>query len=335
MIEVKNLSTSYRTMVGFTNVLKDVNFTVRDNEIFGIAGESGCGKTTLLKVLYDLIDYPLVINRGEVVLSGEYEGKSYEYHTGKIKDAWWNRISYVPQAAQSVLNPILKVKEHFIDSLPRGLSRSEQAHEMEKVSQYLEALGLSRSFLDAYAFQLSGGMRQRMVIALATYMRPDFVLADEPTTALDVVVQKEILKLLMRLQEEHENSLVVVTHDMGVHYQITDRMGVMYSGHMVEIAETEDIFTNALHPYTKMLVDALPKVGDSTRKVGIPGRPPSLLDPPRGCRFAERCPSVMSTCHLAAPAFVEVEPGRHVACYLYDEVVEKTKELEAMAHETA
>ena len=324
MIEVNNLSTSYRTMEGYTHVLKDLNFTINDNEIFGIAGESGCGKTTLLKVLYDITDFPLVVDRGEVILSGEHNGKDYRFASGQIKDTWWDRISYVPQAAQSVLNPILRVKEHFLDSLTKE-QRREEDRILSEIGDYLEALGLNRKLLEAYPFQLSGGMRQRMVIALATYMHPDVVLADEPTTALDVVVQKEILKLLMKLQKDSENCLVIVTHDMGVHYQITDRMGVMYSGHMVEISDTEAVFKNALHPYTKMLVDSLPRVGDRSQKIGIPGRPPALDNPPKGCRFAPRCPRAMSICETTVPQIAEVEPERYVACHLYDECQKVSK----------
>jgi len=170
--------------------------------------------------------------------------------------------------------------------------------------------------LEAYPFQLSGGMRQRVIIALATFMAPSLVLADEPTTALDVVVQKDILMLLMRLQKQFKNTMVLVSHDMGVHYQITKRMGIMYAGSMVEIGETERIFNDPVHPYTRMLVNALPRVGDTRPREGIPGRPPSLLNPPDGCRFAPRCPQATDLCRQTSPAFAEIADGHFAACHM-------------------
>ena len=301
MLKIENLSASYKTIDGNIHVVKDVDFEIRDNEIFGIAGESGCGKSTLLKTLYDIVEFPLEIDKGRVVLSGVKNGKEFSYQSGEIRKCWWNNISYVPQAAQSVLNPIVRLKEQFLDSIP----------DEDKTPDVLEA----------FPFQLSGGMRQRAIIALATFMSPNVVLADEPTTALDVVVQKGILMMLMRLQQQFKNTLVIVSHDMGVHYQITNRMGIMYSGSFVELGNTTDIFDDPIHPYTKMLIGALPRVGDKSQKVGIPGRPPALKNPPPGCRFAARCPNATDKCRAEVPTFREIKPGRFAAChYLESEV---------------
>jgi peptide/nickel transport system ATP-binding protein len=317
MIKVDHLSASYATMDGPVHVIQDVTLTIRDNEIFGIAGESGCGKTTLLKVLYDIIEFPLSIDAGRLTLSGEKGGKPFSYETGEIRKTWWNNISYVPQAAQSVLNPIVPLKNQFLDSIPKSDRRNEtKAQTLKRVADYLEALSLAPELLDAYPFQLSGGMRQRVIIALATFMSPNVVLADEPTTALDVVVQKGILMMLMRLQKELKNTMIIVSHDMGVHYQVTDRMGIMYSGSMVELGNTEDIFHRPLHPYSQMLVNALPRVGDRSSKAGIPGRPPALSNPPPGCRFAPRCPKATDRCRAEVPVFQEVQEGRFAACHL-------------------
>lgn len=322
MLKIENLSASYKTIDGNVHVVKDVNFDINDNEIFGIAGESGCGKSTLLKTLYDIIEFPLEIDKGRVVLSGEKNGKPFSFESGNIRKSWWNHISYVPQAAQSVLNPIVKLKNQFLDSIPEEDRKNETKQQtLERVGKYLEELGLSRDVLEAYPFQLSGGMRQRAIIALATFMSPSVVLADEPTTALDVVVQRGILMMLTRLQKNLKNTLVIVSHDMGVHYQITDRMGIMYSGSFVELGKTEDIFNNPIHPYTRMLIGALPRVGDKSQKVGIAGRPPSLKNPPPGCRFADRCPQATELCRKDVPAFREIKPGRFAAChYLKPEV---------------
>ena len=322
MLKIDNLSASYKTIDGNVHVVKDVDFEIRDNEIFGIAGESGCGKSTLLKTLYDIVEFPLEIDKGKVILSGTKNGKEFRYESGEIRKSWWNNISYVPQAAQSVLNPIVRLKEQFLDSIPDEDKKNETEKEtLARVASYLEELGLSPDVLEAFPFQLSGGMRQRAIIALATFMSPNVVLADEPTTALDVVVQRGILMMLTRLQRQYKNTLVIVSHDMGVHYQITDRMGIMYSGSMVELGNTSDIFDDPIHPYTKLLISALPRVGDKSQKEGIPGRPPSLKNPPPGCRFAERCPHATDKCRKDVPIFREIKPGRYAAChYLESEV---------------
>lgn len=320
MIRVEDLSTSYKTIDGDIHVLNDLDFTINDNEIFGIAGESGCGKTTLLKTLYDIVEWPLVIDKGKVALSGERNGKEFSFASGEIRKTWWNNISYVPQAAQSVLDPITRLKSQFLDSIPKEDRKKESKEEtLKRVGKYFEELNLSPDILEAYPFQLSGGMRQRVIIALATFMSPNVVLADEPTTALDVVVQRGILMMLTKLQKQLKNTMVIVSHDMGVHYQITDRIGIMYSGSMIELGPTEKIFEEPIHPYTIMLVNSLPKVGDKSAKVGIPGRPPALKDPPPGCRFAPRCPYATDKCREAAPKFREIKPGRFAACHLLKE----------------
>lgn len=322
MLKIENLSTSYKTIDGDVHVLKDINFEIHDDEIFGIAGESGCGKTTLLNTLYDIIEYPLVIDQGRVVLEGEKNGQKYSYESGHIRKTWWNNIAYVPQAAQSVLNPIVRLKTQFIDSIPKEDRKKEKPEEiLKRVAEYLKELNLSPDVLESYPFQLSGGMRQRAIIALATFMSPGVVLADEPTTALDVVVQKGILMMLMRLQKQLKNTLIIVSHDMGVHYQITDRMAIMYSGSVAELGKTEDIFNDPIHPYTKMLVDALPRVGEDVQRVGIAGRPPALKNPPPGCRFAPRCPHATDRCRSEVPKFREIKPGRFAACHLLKEEV--------------
>ena len=216
----------------------------------------------------------------------------------------------------------MRLKTQFIDSIPKEERKKEKPEEiLKRVAEYLKELNLSPDVLESYPFQLSGGMRQRAIIALATFMSPSVVLADEPTTALDVVVQKGILMMLMRLQKQLKNTMIIVSHDMGVHYQITDRMAIMYSGSVAELGKTEDIFNDPLHPYTKMLVDALPRVGEDVQRVGIAGRPPALKNPPPGCRFAPRCPHATDRCRSEVPKFREIRPGRFAACHLLKEEV--------------
>ncbi len=317
MLKIDNVSAQYRTISGPVKAIENISFTIFENEIFGIAGESGCGKSTLIKVLYDLISFPLELTKGKVEMGYKSsQGKEITVSSGNIKNAWWEGISYVPQAAMSVLNPVYKIEDQFFEVIQRHQKKVNKQEMYTKIKDYLQELDLPESVLKAYPHQLSGGMRQRVIIALATFLHPNFILADEPTTALDVVVQKNIILLLMDLQEKMKNSLVIVSHDMGVHYQMTHRMAIMYAGSVVELGKTNDIFSDPLHPYTKMLISALPRVGDKNPREGIPGSPPSLKNPPPGCRFAQRCSMAQPSCNDAIPEFREIRPGRFVACHL-------------------
>ena len=313
MLQLDHVSARYNMLKYYVNAVNDVNFTINDNEIFGIAGESGCGKSTLLKVIYDLLEYPLEISSGKVSLVSNKTGKIYT--TGNIRSTWWKEISYVPQGAKHVMNPVKKVETQFFDAIGKdSVKKMDKAQMRERIIRYFHELGLSTDVLSAYPHQLSGGMKQRVLIALATFLSPSIILADEPTTALDVVVQKDILLMLMDVQRKVNNSIVIVSHDMGVHYQITNRMAIMYAGEVIEIGKTDEIFNRPKHPYTQMLIGALPKVEDSSQKEGIPGTPPSLVNLPEGCRFAERCKYATASCRRAAPAVTEVEPGHFVKC---------------------
>ncbi len=319
MLELRSVSARYNMLTSYVNAVDNVQFTIEDNEIFGIAGESGCGKSTLLKVMYDLINYPLEINEGTVRLYTGKDGKNY-VDTGKIKEHWWKEISYVPQGAMHVLNPVRRVEEQFFDTISKGYHEKQTKKQMrEKVASYMEELELSPIVLKAYPHQLSGGMRQQILIALATFLNPSVILADEPTTALDVVVQRDILTMLMDVQKKMKNSMVIVSHDMGVHYQITTRMGIMYAGQMIEIGPTDEIFNNPKHPYTQMLIGALPRVGDNSQKEGIPGTPPNLKTPPAGCRFAKRCKYAMAECRQKQPESVKVGENHFASCILLAE----------------
>ena len=317
MLKIDHVTASYKMLDGDVVAVEDVDLTIYDNEIFGIAGESGCGKSTLLKVLYDIIEFPLKIDNGSVTLTGTKNAKDFSYASGQIRKCWWENITYIPQAAMSVLNPIARLKKQFLDSIPEADKKRETREQtLGRVQRYLAELNLSPEVLNAYPFQLSGGMRQRCIIALATFMQPNVVLADEPTTALDVVVQRGILMLLTRLQRQYRNTMVLVSHDLGVHYQITDRIAIMYSGRLMEVGKTAEIFSNPLHPYTHMLIGALPRVGDKSARVGIPGSPPSLKNPLPGCRFAARCPKATDECHTISPVYREVAHEHFAACHL-------------------
>jgi peptide/nickel transport system ATP-binding protein len=321
MIKIDNVVATYTTQRGRVAAVDGVNLEVPDASILGIAGESGCGKSTLMKVIYGDLGYPLELSSGSVDY-GFNDDRGEPVTTRNIHKEWFKRISYIPQSSMSSLNPVVQIKHQFTDY--PATSRNK-AQTLERVRAFVQKLGLAPESIDAYPHQLSGGMRQRIMVALATFQQPEIILADEPTTALDVVVQKDILLLLMELQKEMKNTIVFVSHDMGVHYQLTDRMMIMYAAKTVEYAATGDIFTQPLHPYTLMLTNSLPAIGDDRARAGLPGSPPSLWEPPVGCRFAARCPLATELCRTVEPRLTQHQPGRFSACH-YAESVPQLKE---------
>ena len=315
MLELINLSARYDTVSGYVNAVEDVTLTVNSNEIYGIAGESGCGKSTLLKVMYDFVAFPLEISSGQVRLTSEREGKEAVLTSGEISKGWWNHISYVPQGAMHVMNPVTRIKKQFFEAIAQHQPNMKKKEVEQQIIAFLRELELPPEVMEAYPHQLSGGMRQRVIIAMATFLSPEIVLADEPTTALDVVVQRGILTMLKNVQRRLKNSIIIVSHDMGVHYQITNKLGIMYAGQLIESGPTDDIFDRPQHPYTQMLIAALPRVDDNSQREGIPGTPPSLRNPPKGCRFAPRCPYAKDECTAKAPILSQVSDNHFAYCH--------------------
>ena len=314
MIRLNNIVATYTTQRGQVNAVDGVNLEIPSGIILGIAGESGCGKTTLMKAIYGDIGYPLALSRGSVDY-GFSDANGQPVTTANIQQQWFRRISYIPQSSMNSMNPVMRIRKQFVDFLPRG---EDKAAVLERVRDYVQQLDLPPETLDAYPHQLSGGMRQRIMVAMATFFHPEIILADEPTTALDVVVQKGILLLLMELQERMQNTIIFVSHDMGVHYQITHKMLIMYAAKAVEFGDSETIFRAPLHPYTKMLIRSLPTIGEAHTRQGVAGRPPSLWDELKGCRFAARCPLATDHCRTVDPDFVEYRPGHFAACHYPD-----------------
>ncbi|MEZ4866996.1 MAG: ABC transporter ATP-binding protein [Caldilineaceae bacterium] len=321
MIRIKNVSLFYDTVQGTVKAVEDVSFEIYDGEIVGVAGESGCGKTTLMKGIYGNIDRPMYLANGSIELEIEENGQREVIPNADFHHYWWKHLAYIPQASMSVMNPVVRIRDQFLDSYSLQEVRNYGKKVLlDAIADYLQELELPADVLNAYPHQLSGGMRQRVIVALATFIQPKFVLADEPTTALDVVVQRGILTMLRNLQQKLGNTFIMVSHDMGVHYQITDRMIIMYAGKVVEVAKTDVLFAAPQHPYTEMLIRSLPRLGDNTERTGISGHPPSLLNPPQGCRFAARCYLADDRCRQVQPPLIEVEPGHWVACLKRDGV---------------
>lgn len=298
----------------------DITLTIRENEIYGIAGESSSGKTSLIKTFAAAIRPPLRIVDGSMTFTfGDKVIDPYKASKAEVDAIRWKNLSYIMQGSMSLLNPVRRIRHSFHDFAfrPMALPKTEF---WRAVEAHLDRLGLSPNVLNAYPHQLSGGMRQRIVIALATVCRPNFIIADEPTTALDVVVQKDVLAMIRNVQREMGSSVVFVTHDMGVHANIADRIGIIYAGRLVEEGPTRTLFEAPRHPYTAHLVGSLPRIGDSTPRVSLEGRPPNLADPPQGCRFHPRCPMAIEKCRKQTPTLETVGVDHRSACWRSDEV---------------
>jgi peptide/nickel transport system ATP-binding protein len=321
--DVKNLRAYYITSAyGVQRTVKaidDISIEIRKNEVYGIVGESGCGKSTLVKVLMGAVTPPLTVLSGTVTYSFNHEGVDVlSMSEQELKQIRWQEVSYIPQASMHLLNPVRRVKDTFRDFV--SAHSTMPTTELDAmVRDYLRNLGLPVQTLDAYPHQLSGGMRQRVTIALATILWPKLIFADEPTTALDVLVQRGVIQLLKEIQEREGSTLVIATHDMGVHANLCERIAVVYAGKVIEEADTQTIFKAPLHPYTQYLIQSLPLMDDKSERVSIPGRPPALDNPPDGCRFHPRCPYPRDACRDQEPPLMSVGKDHRVACFTLGE----------------
>jgi peptide/nickel transport system ATP-binding protein len=325
LLSVQNLRAYYQTEVyGISRTVRavdDVSFDLRPNEIYGVAGESSCGKTTLIKVISGTIKPPLKITGGSV----KYQWGGAEIDMLTIdrddlrRNVRWKEISYVMQGSMSVLNPVRKIIKTFEDIVDTHQGIPDRKIFLDQTRAHVNRLGLPQDILNSYPHQLSGGMRQRVAIALATVFHPSLIIADEPTTALDVVVQRGVLQMLKDIQAQSNNTVLLVTHDMAVHANVADRVMIMYAGRIMEEAPTKVIFNAPLHPYTQHLIRSLPMIGDKTSKAGLKGSPPNLANPPTGCRFHPRCPLAEEICRVEVPELRNFGGGHRAACHLIEE----------------
>ena len=317
LLEIRGLTAGLQGRRTVTQVVSKVDLDVEAGEILGVVGESGCGKSTLATAIMRLLVMPQVLQAGSAVLR-LHDGSKHDLlgiSESELRQLRWRHLSYIPQGSMNSLNPVMRVERQMTDALlQRGQSRKEAR---DRAVAALELVNLEPRLLDSYPHELSGGMRQRVIIAAAISMHPSLIVADELTTALDVVTQRQILQELAAIRDELGATIIIITHDMGVIAQIADRVAVMYAGKIVEIGTVNDIFEGPLHPYSQGLIASIPR--ESGQRVeGLPGEAPSPWNYPSGCRFHPRCPHVFEPCGGHSPALQQNGSDRWAACHLYD-----------------
>jgi peptide/nickel transport system ATP-binding protein len=316
VLEVDHLTTNYKTQRGWVKACEDVSFQVEKGEAMGLVGESGCGKTTVALSLLKLLPSAGRIRKGQILLNGQDLVKMNDNQIRKVR---WKGIAIVFQGAMNALNPVFKISDQITEAIKIHEPHVSRSAAKERVEALLEMVGIDKSRADNYPHEFSGGMRQRALIAMALAANPEVLVADEPGTALDVVVQAQILKLLRELKDKLNLSMVFISHDLSIVAETCEKLAIMYAGQVVEYGDTKAIFAKPLHPYTQGLLGAFPSIkGERKKLVSIPGQPPDLLAPPVGCRFNPRCPYVMDICKREEPKLLPVDSPNHLAhCHLY------------------
>jgi peptide/nickel transport system ATP-binding protein len=313
LLKVENLTMHYTTRAGEVSAVDEVSFTIRRGEALGLVGESGSGKTSIASTLLRLLPENARILRGHIYLEGQDLVRLSEEEMRKIR---WEGISMVFQAAMNTLNPVYKVGDQIIEALETHKLVESNLDARRRVGELFRLVGLDPKMMDHYPHEYSGGMRQRAVIAMALACHPRLVIADEPTTALDVIVQDNLLREMTALQKRLGMSMIYISHDIAVIAEVSDRIGVMYAGRMIELGDADEIFKHPLHPYTYGLMSAFPStVGPKRELSTLPGEPPNLIHPPSGCRFHPRCPYATDQCAQEVPEFLNHGDGHFVACF--------------------
>ena len=316
LLSVRDLRVEYLTGGGSVKAVDGVSFDIAPGEVLGLAGESGSGKSTIAHALMRLLHPPAVIAGGEIRF-GDRDVLALSERD--LEDFRWSKVSMVFQSAMNSLNPVMTIGEQITDAI-RAHKKISKSGAMERAAELLEAVGIEPDRLRSYPHQLSGGMRQRAVIAIALALEPPMMIMDEPTTALDVVMQREIMQQIEELKLRLGFSILFITHDLSLLVEFSDRIAVMYAGEIVELGPAKAIFADPLHPYTRGLMNSFPALeGAKVRLTGIPGSPPNMVDPPSGCRFHPRCASFLPMHAQVRPKLHEVRPGHFVACHLYAE----------------
>ena len=312
VLKVSGLTMRYLTRQGEVKAVDDVSFELARGQALGLVGESGCGKTSIANCLMRLLPDNARMVGGQVLLYGQ---DLLSLSEEGVRDYRWRRIAMVFQAAMNALDPVYKVGQQVVEAIEAHSVEATVAESRDRVARLFRMVGLDPQLMERYPHEFSGGMRQRAVIAMALSCDPDIIIADEPTTALDVIVQDRILRELKGIQQQLQMCVIYISHDIGVVAEVTDRIGVMYAGKLVELGDTADVFRDPMHPYTAALMSSFPSISGEKRPLAtLPGEPPNLIDPPPGCPFHPRCPHATEECLREAPPTVS-RAGRWAACW--------------------
>jgi peptide/nickel transport system ATP-binding protein len=318
VLDVQHLTTHYSTLRGWVRAAEDISFQVEKGKALGIAGESGCGKTTVALSLLKILPQGGMIRKGKILFDGRDLVPLSEKEMRKVR---WKGIAIVFQGAMNALNPVFKIGDQIVEAIKTHEPEVNGKTAIERARSLLEMVGVEPDRVNNYPHEFSGGMRQRALIAMALATNPKLLIADEPGTALDVIVQAQTLKLMRELKDRLGLSMIMISHDLSIIAETCEKVAIMYAGRIVEYGNAEDIFKDPLHPYTQGLIKAFPSIkGERVKLTSIPGAPPDLIQPPPACRFNPRCPYVMDVCSKIDPPLQRAGKGDHlVACHLYSE----------------
>lgn len=315
LLDIQNLTTYYTTLRGPVRAVEDVNFQLEKGEAMGLAGESGCGKTTVALSLLRILPYNGKIIRGKILFK---QDDIVQLSENKMrKDIRWKGISLIFQGAMNALNPVYKIDNQVVEAIRIHEPDVSKSEALERVGKLFEMVGVEAARAKNYPHEFSGGMRQRAMIAMALASNPDILIADEPGTALDVIVQAQVLRLLNELKKSLDLSIIMITHDLSLITETCEKLVIMYAGNIAESGDIVAIHKKPLHPYTQDLISAFPNIhAEKQRMTSIPGSPPDLLQPPPGCRFHPRCKYAMDICRKETPKLKEAAKNHYVACHL-------------------
>ncbi|MCJ7551985.1 MAG: ABC transporter ATP-binding protein [Anaerolineae bacterium] len=320
LVEIRDLAVGYHTRLGTLSAVDGVSFDILKGEILGLVGESGCGKSTMGKALMRMIAPPGKISSGQIIFDGE---DIMTYDEGQMRDFRGRRTSMIFQDPMTSLNPVQRVDQHIVEAIQVHEPKTPVQAALERARTLVETLGIRADRLRDYPHQLSGGMRQRVMVALGLVLNAGLIVADEATTSLDVIVEANLLDEFVRLRDDFDLTILMITHNIALVAQMADRVAVMYAGQMAEIGDVVEVFDNPFHPYTDGLLKSVPniKLDEREKLYKMGGEPPNLTHPPDGCRFHPRCPKAMPICRQLEPTLMPVEgtPGRLVHCWLYQE----------------
>jgi peptide/nickel transport system ATP-binding protein len=316
VLKLDQLTTHYRTLRGWVRAAENVSFEVNKGEALGVVGESGCGKTTVALSILKILPRGGVIRKGKILFN---DTDLVPLSTGEMRKIRWKGISIVFQGAMNALNPVFKVGDQIVEAIKLHEPKVSKADARKRAEGLLEMVGVEPERLNNYPHEFSGGMRQRALIAMSLACNPELLIADEPGTALDVIVQAQVLQLMRSLKEKLGLAMMMISHDLSIVAEVCDKVAIMYAGHVVEYGDIDVVFKEPMHPYTQGLLGAFPTIkGEKKKLTSIPGQPPDLLNPPSGCPFRPRCPYAMDVCKGTFPEMKKAGSEDHyVACYLY------------------